>query len=43
MSYHVERDNETGQKYIVDVKRRRSVCSIDGCIARSQRNSLCAK
>ncbi|UJR28835.1 hypothetical protein I4U23_010059 [Adineta vaga] len=43
MSYHVETDNTTGHKYIVDIKRRRSICSIDGCLSRAQRNSFCAK
>lgn len=43
MSYPVETDNQTGQKYIVDVKRRRSICSTDGCMSRAQRNSLCSK
>jgi hypothetical protein len=43
MSYHVETDNQTGHKYIIDVKRRRSICSIDGCLSQAQRNSLCAK
>ncbi|CAF0853048.1 unnamed protein product [Rotaria sordida] len=43
MSYPIETDNVTGHKYIIDVKRRRSICSIDGCISRAQRNSFCAK
>ena len=43
MSYRVETNHETGHKYIVDVKRRRSVCSIDGCVSQAQRNSLCTK
>jgi hypothetical protein len=43
MSYHVETDNKTGHKYIVDIKRRRIICSTDGCMSRAQRNSLCAK
>ncbi len=39
MSYRVE----TSYKYIPDVKRRRSICSTDGCLLRAQQNSFCAK
>jgi hypothetical protein len=43
MSYRVETDNETGHKYITDVKRRRRICSIDGCMSQVQRKFLCTK
>ncbi|CAF3151170.1 unnamed protein product [Rotaria socialis] len=43
MSYPIETNNITGQKYIVDVTRRRSICSVDGCMSQAQRNSLCTK
>ncbi|CAF1455450.1 unnamed protein product [Adineta ricciae] len=43
MSFQVETDNTLGHKYLVDFKRHRSTCSIDGCLSRAQRNSFCAK
>jgi len=43
MSYRVETDNKTGHKYIIDLKRRRSICSTVGCLSRAQQNSFCAK